>query len=141
MTMVYPATDEIYKTMQEHNLKCGIEARDNSSALHIGITAESTGFEAMYISRSEKNDVALRIFNLVRFPEEKFGEMLKVVNECNNKFRFLKFSIDTDSYSIDAAFDFALESENLGECAYEMLMRSAGIIDQCYPEFMAVLKN
>ena len=95
----------------------------------------------MYISRSEKNDVALRIFNLVRFPEEKLGEMLKVVNDCNNKFRFLKFSIDTDSYSIDAAFDFALESENLGECAYEMLMRSAGIIDQCYPEFMAVLKN
>ncbi len=139
--MVYPATDEIYKAMQEHDLKCGIEARDNSSALHIGITAKSTAFEAMYISRSEKNDVAFRIFNLVRFPEEKFSEMLKVVNDCNIKFRFLKFYIDTESNSVDAGFDFTIEAENLGECAYEMLMRSAGIIDQCYPEFMSVLKS
>ena len=85
-----------------------------------------------------EHDISLKSADFI---EEKLGEMLKVVNDCNNKFRFLKFSIDTDSYSIDAAFDFALESENLGECAYEMLMRSAGIIDQCYPEFMAVLKN
>lgn len=139
--MVYPATDEIYKVMQEHDLKCGIEARDTSSAVHIGISCESTSFEAMFISKSEKNDVALRIFNLLRFPKEQLGEMLAAVNQCNNKFRFLKFSVDTETYSVDAAFDFTIEAENLGECAYEMLMRSAGIIDQCYPELMKVLKG
>lgn len=137
--MVFPATDEIYATMKEHNLECGIEAREESSVLHIGINTEKTSFEALYISRSEKNDVALRIYNLLRFPEEKLDAMLEAVNDANYRFRFVKFSIDVKNCSVDAAFDFTLAGENLGECAYEMLMRCAGIIDECYPAFMTTL--
>lgn len=137
--MVFPATDEIYSAMKEHGLECGIEAREDSSVLHIGINTEKTSFEALYISRSEKNDVALRIYNLLRFPEEKLDQLLEAVNEANNRFRFMKFTIDVKNFSVDASFDFTVAAENVGECAHEMLMRAAGIIDECYPAFMSTL--
>ncbi len=139
--MIYPATDEIYAAMQEQDFHCGIEARESSSVLHVGVNIKTTSFEALYISRSEKNDVAMRIYNLLKFPPEKMDAMLEAVNEANKQFRFFKFSIDSDSYSVDAAYDFTIEAGNLGECACELLLRAAGIIDQCYPAFMEILKG
>lgn len=137
--MVYPATDEIYEAMTAHELTCGIEAREDSSVLHVGINAKETSFEALYISRSDKNDVALRIYNLVKFPPEKLNDMLEAVSECNIRFRFLKLTVDTRAHSVDAAFDFTMDAGNLGECAYEMLVRSANVIDECYPMLMSKL--
>lgn len=139
--MVFPATDEIYAAMKEHDLNSGIEAREESSVLHVGINTEKTSFEALYISRSEKNDVALRIYNLIKFPPDKLDAMLECVNAANLRFRFLKFTVDEQNDSVDAAYDFTIEGEGIGECAYELLMRSAGIIDDCYPTFMDVLKT
>lgn len=137
--MVFPATDEIYEAMKAHDLDCGIEAREDSSVLHISINSKETSFEALYISRSEHNDAALRIYNIVKFPPEKLADMLEAVNACNTKFRFLKFTVDTRTHSVDAAFDFAIDAEELGECAHELLVRSASIIDECYPLFMSKL--
>ncbi|MCR4760417.1 MAG: YbjN domain-containing protein [Oscillospiraceae bacterium] len=134
--MVYQATQVIYDAMKEHNLECGMEARDEFSAVHIGINTESTSFEARFISRSDENDVALRIFNLLKFPPERTESMLLAVNECNFKYRFLRFVVDTKNNAVDACYDFTGHSGIFGETAYELLLRSASIIDNCYPVLM-----
>ena len=139
--MVFPATDEIYAAMKAHNLNSGIEAREESSVLHVGITNEKNSFEALSISSSENNDVALRIYNLIKFPQDKLDAMLECINAANLRFRFLKFTVDEQDCSVDAAYDFTIAGEELGECAYELLMRCAGIIDDCYPAFMDELKS
>ena len=139
--MVFPATDEIYEAMKAHELNSGIEAREESSVLHVGINTEKTSFEALYISRSERNDVAMRIYNLIKFPPDKLEQMLDAVNAANLRFRFLKCTVDDPNDSVDAAYDFTIAGEGLGESAYELLMRAAGIIDDCYPVFMDVLKS
>ncbi len=134
--MVYQATQAIYDTFKAHDLECGIEARDEFSAVHIGINVKTTSFEARFISRSEENDVALRIFNLLKFPPERTESMLLAVNDCNNRFRFLRFIVDTENNTVDAAYDFTVSAEEIGDAAHELLMRSAGIIDDCYPELL-----
>ena len=134
--MVYQATQAIYDAFKAHDLECGIEARDEFSAVHIGININSTSFEARFISRSEENDVALRIFNLLKFPAERTESMLLAVNNCNNRFRYLRFVIDTVNNTVDAAYDFMISAEDIGEAARELLMRSAGIIDDCYPDLL-----
>ena len=134
--MVYQATQAIYDALKAHDLECGIEARDEFSAVHVGINTEKASFEARFISRSEDNDVALRVFNLLKFPDERTESMMLAVNQCNSKFRFLCFSIDMRNNSIDVSYDFTIATDDIGEAAYELLMRSAGIIDDCYPELM-----
>lgn len=134
--MVYQASQAIYDALKAHDLECGIEARDTYSAVHVGVNTTNASFEARFISRSDENDVALRIFNLLKFPPERLESMLIAVNDCNYRFRFLRFSVDTKSYSVDASFDFTLATDDIGEAAYELLMRSAGIIDDSYPDLM-----
>ena len=134
--MVYPATQAIYDALKAHDLECGIEARDEFSAVHVGINTKNASFEARFISRSEENDVALRIFNLLKFPEERTESMQLAVNSCNVKFRYLRFSLDTRNNSVDASYDFTMATDDIGEAAYELLMRSAGIIDDSYPDLM-----
>ena len=134
--MVYQASQAIYDALKAHDLECGIEARDAFSAVHVGVNTTNASFEARFISRSDENDVALRIFNLLKFPPERLESMLIAVNNCNYRFRFLRFSVDTKNYSVDASFDFTLATDDIGEAAYELLMRSAGIIDDSYPDLM-----
>ncbi|MBR5722711.1 MAG: hypothetical protein IKX57_03710 [Oscillospiraceae bacterium] len=134
--MVYQATQAIYDALKAHDLECGIEARDEFSAVHVGINTEKASFEVRFISRSEENDVALRIFNLLKFPEDRIESMLIAVNRCNFRFRFMCFCVDTRNNSIDVSYDFTAATDDIGEAAYELLMRSAGIIDDCYPELM-----
>lgn len=134
--MVYPATQAIYDELKKQELECGIEARDEFSAVHVGINTKNASFEARFISRSEENDVALRIFNLLKFPAERTESMLLAVNRCNYRFRFLRFSLDTKNNTVDASYDFTMATDEIGAAAYELLMRSAGIIDDSYPELI-----
>ncbi len=139
--MVFPATDEIHAAMTAHELKCAIEELEDSSVLHIGMNAQETSFMAHYISKAEKNDVALRIFNLIKFQPDKLDAMLECVNEANFRFRYLKFTVDEQNCSVTAAYDFTSSGEEIGECAYELLLRCSNIIDTCYPIFKEILNT
>lgn len=139
--MIYQATEIIQKAMQAHDLHCGIEERENTSTVHVGITTDTVSFDALFISRSEENDVAVRIFNIIRFPAEKLDAVFEQVNECNNRFRYLKFVVDTEQYTVDAEYDLLLSEEDPGEPAVEILVRSANIIETCYPLLMGVLSG
>ena len=41
-------------------------------------------------------DVAIRVFDLVKVPEAKLDVLLKAINAVNRRFRFAKFVLDTD---------------------------------------------
>ena len=42
--------------------------------------------------------VAIRMFDLVKFPESKLPTMLAAINQQNTRFRFVKFVIDTNDH-------------------------------------------
>lgn len=44
-------------------------------------------------------DVAIRVFDLVKVPEAKLDVLLKAINAVNRRFRFAKFVLDTDDNS------------------------------------------
>lgn len=139
--MIYPATQEIYDVLTENELKCGIEERDELSVVHLGITSKETSYEIQYISRREENDVSMRIYNLLKFPQEKMGAVLAAVNHFNVALRFFKFNVDVKGLTIDLEYDFPLETLNIGQTAMEMLHRSADVIDRSYPELMKVVSG
>ena len=57
--------------------------------------ADEIGASSYFLSVDDDNDVRIVLFGLVRdVAEEKQAEMLKAINECNNKFRYIKFILD-----------------------------------------------
>ncbi|MBQ9000879.1 MAG: YbjN domain-containing protein [Eggerthellaceae bacterium] len=68
-------------------------------------------------------------------PGEKTSKMLLILNECNHKFRWVKFYLDNDN-DVVANGDVIFNEQNAGEACIELVMRTASIIDDAYPEIM-----
>ena len=68
-------------------------------------------------------------------PAEKTSKLLLTLNECNCKFRWVKFYLDEDN-DIIADGDVLFDEQNAGEAVLESVMRTASIIDDAYAEIM-----
>ena len=66
--------------------------------------------------------VAIRMFDLVKFPESKLPTMLAAINQQNARFRFVKF-----------------RSHDVGDICLEYVSRCINICDDAYPELMKAL--
>ena len=72
---------------------------------------------------------------IANVPADKTAKMLFVLNECNNRFRWVKFYLDGDN-DIVANGDVIFDEQNAGEACVELIMRTASIIDDAYADIM-----
>ena len=68
-------------------------------------------------------------------PTEKTSRLLLTLNECNNKFRWVKFYLDDDN-DVIADGDVLFDEQNAADVVIEMVMRTASIIDDAYADIM-----
>ena len=71
-------------------------------------------------------------------PGEKTAKLLLTLNECNHKFRWIKFYLDEDNDVIVNA-DIIFDEINAGPTCIEIVMRTANIIDEAYPDIMKAI--
>lgn len=81
-------------------------------------------------------NVSIRAFDLVKFPEDKLTAMLAAVNSLNNKFSYMKFVIDTDDHTVQGELDACFREHDVGEICAELLRRSVDICDRACPDLM-----
>lgn len=81
-------------------------------------------------------DVAIRGFDLVKIPEDKMPAALLAVNELNNRFRFVKFVVETEDAVIRLELDASFRRHDVGDICYELVMRTVNICDEAYPSLM-----
>lgn len=84
-------------------------------------------------------DVAIRVFDIVKLPENRVEGFFKVVNEANRRFRFAKFVLDTNDNTVQAEMDAAFRTHDVGEICLELMSRCVDICDKAYPDFMKAL--
>lgn len=137
--MIRPATMAIQKTFDEKNIKYRVNQVGDSSIVEAGFVLDNgPNVIVRFISRDDDNDVAVRVFDLVKVKEDQQETMIKVINDLNKEFRFLKFVIH-DSGSVHVENDLYLRTENVGEVAAEMFVRYMQILKQAYPKLMKAL--
>ena len=68
-------------------------------------------------------------------PAEKMAQLLFALNECNHRFRWVKFYLDEDN-DIIADTDLIFTEQNAGEACFELVMRTASIVDDAYSTIM-----
>ena len=137
---MYKATEEIYQAFQEAALHwTADENKDGHTYVRAGISTDLTSFNLLFISTDDDNDVSVRIFNFVRFDEEKRGSVLFAANKLNNTFRYAKFIVDLSDNTVTVATDFPVSCNTIGETAIEILYRFMDISDEAYSEFMKAI--
>lgn len=140
--MIYKATRLIQEAMEKEDLHFRVEEGDESSRVLAGFSVKNgPSVRVQFISRDDDNDVAVRLFGLVGdVAEDKAAAVTAACNECNKKYRFLKFVLD-DDHDVNVEYDFPVRSssDTVGDEACEIFIRIMKIVDECYPEFMKAL--
>lgn len=118
-----------------HGLKYRVDETDRLQVIHAGFGVRNgPTVDVQFISAGERNDVMVRIVNLVNnVPAEKRGKLLEVCNTLNNKYRFFKFNMNPDN-NILVEYDLPVNTGNdcLGEAAFEIFVRIIQILNENY---------
>ena len=93
----------------------------------------------IFFFNKDCEDVAIRVFDIVKLPENRVEGFFKVVNEANRRFRFFKFVLDTNDNTVQAEMDAAFRTHDVGEICLELMGRCVDICDKAYPDFMKAL--
>ena len=140
------STLRIKEAFEANDIK-GVKVHENDedgtswvSVSFSGENAESIG--VIFVSSDVNGDEILQLYVppfCKAIPEDKLDEALRLVNECNENYRFLSFTLDKDN-EIRATWDVLLNHTNdIGALALEMLLRAISIVDDAYPSFMKLL--
>jgi len=138
--MIRPATMAIQKAFDEKNIKYRVnQVGEDASVVEAGFALDNgPNVIVRFISRDNDNDVAVRVFDLLKVAEEQRPAVRKTINELNIEFRYLKFVMH-ESGSVHVENDMYVRTENVGEVATEMFIRYMQILKQAYPKLMKAL--
>lgn len=134
--MIFKATQEIANALAEKKLGYNIEEDEHTSRVISGINDKIISYSVHFISTSDNNDVGIRVFDLVRFPEGKLESMSQFANECNIKYRYTKFVVDSNDDSLRIEYDVPQCCQNPGDMAVEILIRIIKIVNEIAAEMM-----
>ena len=134
--MIYQATQKIADKFTEKNLNYDILDNEKLSAVICGVKSKFVTYKIQFISRDEDNDVAVRAFDLVKFPEDKRTDMLAFANECNSKYRFVKLVVNCTDNTLQMEYDMPLASGDVGEIALEALARIMDVMNKISEDMM-----
>ena len=69
----------------------------------------------------------------------KFDPMYKVVNECNDTYKHVKFVLDTEHSQINARDDDVIQLDSCGPECFELMIRMVKVVEAAYPKFMKAI--
>ena len=130
--MTYHATELITEAFDRHDIKYHVVENEDASIVEAGFAVDlGPQVVARFISRDDSNDVAIRIFGLIcKIPEDRRAAVLEACNTLTGKMRFFKFYLDREnSVNMEADLPVAVGDDSVGECCFELFVRSMQILD------------
>ena len=139
---MFAATKRIYNALKaKEGLKVFTEENEKSSEVWLQFPVKNGGnYRIKFISTDNDNDVAVRVFGLLRVDDTQKAKILEALNALNIKYRYVKFCCDNDG-DVNIEYDYPVRSENPENSAEEIVIRFVKIIDDAYPQLMHALWN
>ena len=137
---VFRATKEVAAALDQKEIKYNILTLKESSAVQVKYSGDNfSTLEILFISSDDDSDVKVRVFGFVSgVPKDKRGAVLETINAMNDKFRYVKFTLDSDD-DLNISYDVPVSEKEVGSIACEMVARFVNIADEAYPEFMKAI--
>ena len=137
---MFKMTTAIYNALKdEDGLKVFTDESEKSSNVWLQFGIKNGGsYRIKFISRDDDNDVAVRVYGLVSLEKDKSNAVLPILNQLNNKYRFVKFVLDDDG-DVNIEYDYLMNCPNPAASARELIIRLVNIVDEAYPELMRAL--
>ena len=81
------------------------------------------------------DEVDMRCWDIITFADKDYNDVLEAVNDLNNEYKFVKFTLDTSDNTVSAEMDaFLRQGEESGEIAYDVLTAIEYLSNVAYEE-------
>ena len=140
-TGVHKATLLIKEEFEERGYKFDVHAEDGISLVRLGFNGEKMPHQKyVFVSRDDDNDVFVRSDTIVNLPAAKLPAAHRLLNEYNNRFRFVRFCLDRRN-GVRLEYEMPIETadEDVGRIARDILMCMTVVTDEVYPELMRLV--
>ena len=102
---------------------------DYCDTIDIDVYFNKNGTEALF-----------RFWNLIDFNSQDFREVLTVVNQINGDYKWVKFSVDTNDYSVTAKLDTIFPTGYAGMICLSCLEHIVNVSDVAYQRLQPYIK-
>lgn len=136
------STQQFVRILDEKGVKYNVGSPTESGKDTMNVTYRGENMGSIRCSfwfSADGEDVAIRVFDIVKVPENKTESIISVVNSLNYRFRFAKFCFDAKDNTVQAEMDGVFRSHDVGEIVLEMMLRMIDICDKAYPDLMKAL--
>lgn len=130
------STEEFVCFLNQNNLKyCldSINANDNEQITMCITNQTMSDITIHFLFDSNNQIVYIRIWNLLKIPDQFNSIALTIINELNNTYRFVRFYLNTDN-GIDVFVDSLIHSGTIGKTCINLGIIIAKICDTVYPK-------
>ena len=142
--MLYHGTELIIPYFEQKN---GLvfrvqENADGSSSVVVPVGFNTDGGKPREIwitNYSSGNAAEMKLILWSNIPEERTPQLLTVLNECNIRYRFVKFLLYHGEISMRAALPMELSDDLLGPVAYEYVLHFRSIAHEAHSILLNVL--
>ena len=136
---MYKSIMDIQAEFQKNNLKHKVEQVGENWLLRAGVNGKAATYSFLFIKDDDVgNDVAVRIFDIVKFPENRRDKGYEILNRIQQQYRYIRLNMN-DEGEVNAEYDFPVEYSNIGQGAIEILIRITQILDDVYPDMMRAI--
>ena len=130
------STEEFVCFLNKNNLKyCldSINANDNEQITMCITSQTMSDITIHFLFDSNNQIVYIRIWNLLKIPDQFNSIALTIINELNNTYRFVRFYLNTDN-GIDVFVDSFIQTGTIGNTCMNLGIITAKICDTVYPK-------
>ena len=133
-------TKKFLQYMDKEQIKYEAQEREGQADwVCVKYTGDNLGSIVMQFFFSEETeDFALRVFSIVKVPENRTADVLKVCNDLMAEYRWLRFYLD-ENKEVTAAYDATVTVETADLISAAIMFRTVNIVDECYPRIMKAL--
>ena len=133
---MYKVIKDILEVFQSKHLKVFFKEDEADNYVYLYFELSNGGpYQIRFISTDDKNDVAVRVFRLIRVEPAQREKVILLLNDLNNQYRYAKFCCDSKC-CINVEYDYPLCGNDPAQSAEEILFRFVSIIDEAYSSIM-----
>ncbi len=125
------SAEALVERLQRHDIKYMENPQPDGSHYVAVELAGSSGtlYNVVMVFGADGTEFRIRIFQLGKVPTERQRPMLRVLNELNETYAWLRFYLDSDG-DVAAALDAVITPGSAARVCWEMLRRAFSVLDE-----------
>ena len=131
------AAQNFISYLNEKGVRHTVDEITDNTVVAVGYTLENTSAKASIFFSDDNKHIAMRCFDVVKAPKDKFANLIICCNKANLEYRWAKFVIN-DDMEVSAQLDAIINEDDSAE-VYELMIRILDIVDKTYPDFMKAI--